>query len=154
MLTFEQKQAILEDFPQLTKKDISMKRVNYHFEGSLYEKTIIVEKLHPNGNGFVFVGALEKYKEQSVKGLVNIRDFSEAELREIVQDAIDYLAEEIDNSPIVEIWTNAEGTTLELVYNYQNYSVYHDKNLEDTFGTREVAVEYLKEEGFNFSKQL
>ncbi|MER1998351.1 MAG: hypothetical protein ABS882_01140 [Lysinibacillus sp.] len=154
MLTFEQKQAILEDFPQLTKKEISMKRINYHFEESLFEKTIVVEKLHPNGNGFVFVGDLEKYKEQSVKGLVNVRDFSEAALREIIQDAINYLAEEIDDSPIVEIWTNEDGTTLELVYNYQNYSVYHNKNLEDTFGTREAAVEYLEEEGFNFSKQL
>lgn len=154
MLTFEQKQAVLAEFTQLTKKEISLKRLNYHFEDSLYEKTIVVEKLHPNGNGFVFVGSLEKYKEQSQKGMVNIRDFSEAELREIVQDSINYLAEEIDDSPIVEIWTNRDGTTLELVYNYQNYSVYHDKNLEDTFGTREAAVQYLKEEGFNFSKQL
>ena len=148
MLTFEQKQAILEDFPQLTKKDISMKRVNYHFEGSLYEKSIVVEKLHPNGNGFVFVGDLPQYAEQAIKGLVNIREYSEAELREIVQASINYLAEEIDDSPIVEIWTNAEGVKLELVYNHQNYSIYHEKNLEDTFGTRESAVEYSEEEGF------
>lgn len=154
MLTFEQKQAVLAEFTQLTKKEISLKRLNYHFEDSLYEKTIVVEKLHPNGNGFVFVGSLEKYKEQAQKGMVNIRDFSEAELREIVQDSINYLAEEIDDSPIVEIWTNEDGAVLELVYNYQNYSVYHDNNLEDTFGKREAAVQYLKEEGFNFSKQL
>ena len=40
MLTFEQKQEIIESFPQLTKKEISLKRVNYHFEGSLYEKSM------------------------------------------------------------------------------------------------------------------
>ena len=75
MLTFEQKQAIIESFPQLTKKEISLKRLNYHFEDSLYEKTIVVEKLHPNGNGFVFVGDLLKYeKEAEGKGLFNIRD--------------------------------------------------------------------------------
>ena len=71
MLTFEQKQTIIESYPQLTKKEISLKRINYHFENSLYEKTIVVEKLHPNGNGFVFVGDLLKYeKEASDKGLV------------------------------------------------------------------------------------
>ena len=95
MLTFEQKQQIIEEFPQLTKKEISLKRVNYHFEESLYEKTIVVEKLHPNGNGFVFVGDLLKYEKEADKGLVNIRDYSEADLREIIQDAINYLSEEV-----------------------------------------------------------
>lgn len=46
MLTFEQKQAIIDSFPELTKKEISLKRLNYHFMDSLYEKTIVVEKLH------------------------------------------------------------------------------------------------------------
>ena len=41
MLTFEQKQQIIEEFPVLKKKEISLKRVNYHFEDSLYEKTVI-----------------------------------------------------------------------------------------------------------------
>ena len=148
MLTFEQKQTILADFPQLVKKEISLKRLNYHFEDSLFEKTIVVEKLHPNGNGFVFVGDLLKYEGQAVKGLVNIRDFTEEQLREIIQDAISYLSEEIDDSPIIEKWVNEDKTELELVYNHQNYSVYHSGNLEDTFGTREAAVQYLEEEGF------
>ncbi len=86
MLTFEQKQAIIEEFSQLTKKEISLKRINYHFEGSLYEKTIVVEKLHPNGNGFVFVGDLLKYeKEANDNGLVNIRDYSERHYAKLLQ---------------------------------------------------------------------
>src|SRR5690606_20551073 len=97
MLTFEQKQAIIESFPELTKKEISLKRLNYHFEDSLYEKTIVVEKLHPNGNGFVYVGDLLKYEKlANDKGLVNIRDFDETQLKEIIQDAIEYLSEEVD----------------------------------------------------------
>ena len=154
MLTFEQKQAIIESFPQLTKKEISLKRLNYHFEDSLYEKTIVVEKLHPNGNGFVFVGDLLKYeKEAAGKGLVNIRDYSEGELREIIEAAINYLAEEIDDTPIIEKWISREGTTkLELEFNNRAWNIYHQGNLEESFGTRDDAVAYLREEGFRLSK--
>lgn len=153
MLTFEQKQAIIELFPQLAKKEISLKRLNYHFEGSLYEKTNVVEKLHPNGNGFVFVGDLLKYEnEANDKGLVNIRDYSEQQLREIVETAIHYLSEEIDDSPIIENWTSREGTKLELEFNNRSWNIYHQGNLEETFGTREDAVAYLREEGFRLSK--
>lgn len=153
MLTFEQKQAIIESFPQLAKNEISLKRLNYHFEGSLYEKTNVVEKLHPNGNGFVFVGDLLKYEnEANDKGLVNIRDYSEQQLREIVETAIHYLSEEIDDSPIIENWTSREGTKLELEFNNRSWNIYHQGNLEETFGTCEDAVAYLREEGFRLSK--
>ncbi|MFY0744446.1 hypothetical protein AB1K09_18420 [Solibacillus silvestris] len=154
MLTFEQKQEIIESFPQLTKKEISLKRVNYHFEGSLYEKSIVVEKLHPNGNGFVFVGDLLKYeKEAGNNGLVNIRDYSEEALREIVRDSINYLSEEEEEIlPIVETWTSREGTKLELEFNDRSWNIYHQGNLEESFGTREDAIAYLREEGFRLSK--
>lgn len=153
MLTFEQKQAIIEEFSQLTKKEISLKRINYHFEGSLYEKTIVVEKLHPNGNGFVFVGDLLKYeKEANDNGLVNIRDYSERALREIIADSIEYLSEEIDDEPIIETWTDRSHTQLKLVYENRSWNVYHNDNLEEAFGTRETAVEYLREEGFRPAK--
>ncbi|QDQ01025.1 hypothetical protein FOH38_11435 [Lysinibacillus fusiformis] len=150
MLTFEQKQAVIESFPELTKKEISMKRVNYHFKDSLYEKTIVVEKLHPNGNGFVFVGDLLRYEnEANDKGLVNIRDYDEQQLREIIEDAIQYLAEEQEaEEPIVEIWRNREGDKLELAFEQRSWNIYHGENLEEAFGTYESAKEYLLEEGF------
>ncbi|MFC7685982.1 hypothetical protein [Ureibacillus sp. GCM10028918] len=152
MLSFEQKQAIIESFPELTKKEISMKRVNYHFEESLYEKTIVVEKLHPNGNGFVYVGDLLKYdKLASDKGLVNIRDFEEHALRDIIRDAIDFLSEDLD-IPVVEKWTSREGLTLELRHHQRDWNIYYQDNLEETFGTREDAVEYLLDEGFKLKK--
>lgn len=149
MLSFEQKQQIIESFLELTKKEISLNRVNYHFEGSLHEKTVVVEKLHPNGNGFVYVGDLLKYQnEANDKGLVNIRDYNESELREIVEDAIFYLSEDPDQ-PIEERWRSKEGTIIELVYEKRSWNVYFQQNLEESFGTREAAVSYLKEEGFN-----
>lgn len=155
MLTFEQKQAIIDQFPELVKKEISLKRLNYHFEDSLYEKTVVVEKLHPNGNGFVFVGDLAKYEAiASDKGLVNIRDFSAEALKEIVADAIAYLGEEIVDEPLIELWRNRDGLELELRFEEPVWNVYHKDNLEDTFGTRDDAASYLNEEGFRFAKQI
>lgn len=148
MLSFEQKSAIIESFPQLSKKPISMNRVNYHYEESLYDKTIVVEKLHPNGNGFVYIGDLEKYKDvANEKGLVNIRDFDEHSLREIVKDAIQYLSEDHD-VPIEETWISKDGIELQLVHYKRDWNIYYQNNLEESFGTREAAVAYLREDGF------
>lgn len=148
MLSFEQKQKVIETFPELTKKEISLKRLNYHFDESLYEKTIVVEKLHPNGNGFVYVGDLLKYEnEANDKGLVNIRDYDEQKLREILSDAIAYLSEDRDQ-PIIEMWASSVGTEIELVYEKRSWNVYFQGNLEESFGTREAAIAYLVEDGF------
>lgn len=154
MLTFEQKQAIIESFSGLTKKEISLKRLNYHYMDSLYEKTIVVEKLHPNGNGFVFVGDLLRYEnEANDKGLVNIRDYDEQQLREIIEDAIQYLSEEVEEQePIVEIWHSRDGSQLQLAFEQRSWNVYHGDNLEEAFGTYEAAKEYLLEEGFRTKK--
>lgn len=155
MLTFEQKQAIIESFPQLTRKEISMKRLNYHFDGSQYEKKIVVEKLHPNGNGFVYVGDLLRYKADD-RGLVNIRDFSEQELREIIEDSLTYLSEVDEVVPEVRIeqsWRNRNDDQLLLVEEDPFWNVYHGFNLEESFGTQEDAENYLYSEGFKPSKK-
>ncbi|GLC89481.1 hypothetical protein [Lysinibacillus piscis] len=154
MLTFEEKQAIIDSFPTLTKKEVSLKRLNYHYADSLYEKTIVVEKLHPNGNGFVFVGDLLRYeKEANDKGLVNIRDYDEQQLREIIEDAIQYLSDEHEaDEPIVENWKSREGTQLQLIFEQRSWNIYHGDNLEEAFGTYEAAKEYLLEEGFRLKK--
>jgi len=148
MLSFEQKQKIIDSFPELSKKEISLKRLNYHYDESQYEKSIVVEKLHPNGNGFVYVGDLLKYEnEVNEKGLVNIRDYDETMLREIIRDAIDYLSE-VPDQPIIETWVSSNGTTIELVYEKRSWNIYFQQNLEESFGTKEAAVSYLREEGF------
>lgn len=154
MLTFEQKKEIIGRFPQLTEKSISMNRLNYHFEGSQYEKTIVVEKLHPNGNGFVYVGDLLAYKSDD-RGLVNIRDFSEQQLVEVIEDSILYLTEvdEVKEEVVIEeSWKNNSNDQLLLVHEDPFWNVYHAFNLEESFGTREEAEAYLREEGFKKSK--
>ena len=155
MLTFEQKTAIIESFPELTKKDVSLKRVNYHFEGSLYDKKTVVYHLHPNGNGFVFVGDLKKYEADS-KGMVNIREASEEELHEMIADSIGILSEEeqFEEEVIEEqVWKNNEGQELKLIHEDTLWNVYHSHNLEESYESFGEAEEYLLSEGFELTSK-
>ncbi|TPG68131.1 hypothetical protein EEL32_07920 [Brevibacillus laterosporus] len=155
MLTFEQKQAIIESFPELTKKEVSLGRLNYHFEESLHDKKIVVNHLHPNGNGFVYAGHLPK-KKTGPKGMINIRDYSEEQLRSLIADSIAHLSTEyvetendLDSAdPIEEIWVNRKGDTLRLVQEDELFNVYTGDNLEDSYNSYKGAVTYLHSEDF------
>lgn len=148
MLTFEEKQAIIESYPELSRKDVSMKRVNYHYAESKFDKTVVVQHLHPNGNAFVYVADVPGYEPDS-RGLVNVRDASEEELRKAIEDAIAGLAEEgREAEPVEEIWLDGHNSQLELKEEFGAWNIYHGLNLEDSFGDYQEAVAYLREEGF------
>ncbi|MGG0668339.1 hypothetical protein [Sporosarcina koreensis] len=152
MLTFEQKQQIIESFPELTRKEVSMKRLNYHYEDSLYDKTVVVQHLHPNGNGFVYVEGIPGY-ETDDRGLVNIREASEEELKKTILDAIRALStEEEEEEPVEEVWVNEQGQKLTLLEEEGFFNIYHGYNLEEGFGDYKEAADYLKEENFKLSK--
>lgn len=160
MLTFEQKLAIIASFPELQRKDVSLGRVNFHYEESVHEKKIVVYHLHPNGNGFVFAGLLEDV-ETDAKGFVNIREFSEDELRSLIARSIESLsAANASEEPDVtsqeegyrpsraEFWRGAGGSRLTLLYQDDLWYVYAGKELDMAFETHEEAVQYLADEGF------
>jgi hypothetical protein len=149
MLTFEQKQAIIESFPDLTRKDVSLKRLNYHYEDSMFDKTIVVQHLHPNGNGFVYVAGIPGY-ETDERGLVNIREATEEELRKTIADSIEMLSDgDVEEQATEQKWTNQNGDVLILIEELGSWNVYHGLNLEDSFGELDEAKAYLKEEGFS-----
>lgn len=151
MLTFEEKEAIIQEFKELTRKEVSLKRVNYHYEESLYEKTTVVYHLHPNGNGFVYVGDLVQYEEANDKGMLNIREATADELRQTIKDSIAYLAteeEEIALEEVEEEWKNKENSKLTLLQEDEMWNIYHGYNLEESFGSYAEARSYLLEEGF------
>ncbi|MDX1806874.1 MAG: hypothetical protein R3267_07600 [Paenisporosarcina sp.] len=155
MLTFEEKTAIIESFPELTKKDVSLKRVNYHYEESLYDKKTVIYHLHPNGNGFVFVGDLKKYNADN-KGMLNIREASEEELREMIKDSIGILSEEevFEEETVEEqVWNNREGQELTLIHEDTLWNIYHGINLEESYESHDEAEEYLLSEGFRKSSK-
>lgn len=156
MLTFEEKKAIIDTFPQLKSKEVSLKRLNYHFEESFYDKTVVVQHLHPNGNGFVYVGDSPDY-EANEKGLVNIRDFSAAELRSVIAESIRMLSEQPEEGAFDQQepssdetqWHNHDGDTIVLAHEDSLWNVYTGRNLEESFESFAEAERYLLEEGFH-----
>lgn len=166
MLTFEQKLEILQSYPELERKDVSLGRVNFHYEDSAYDKKTVVYHLHPNGNGYVYAGLIQGYPVDE-KGLVNIRDFPADELRKIVEQSIQSLmprenAHETAHVPSSNtkqipiprsdspggIWSNANGELLTLKCEDDLWYIYSGMSLEMVFETRQEAGEYLEEEGF------
>lgn len=161
MLTFDQKLAIIASFPELQRKDVSLGRVNFHYEDSVHEKKTVVYHLHPNGNGFVYGGLIDG-QETDAKGLVNIRDCGEEELRSLIARSIASLSagkashsqdqpaqEEPDyRSSRAEFWRGAGGTRLTLLFQDDLWYVYAGKELDMAFETHEEATQYLVDEGF------
>ncbi|MBM6619445.1 hypothetical protein [Bacillus suaedaesalsae] len=150
MLTFEQKLTIIETFPELTRKDVSLKRVNFQYEESLHDKKNVVFHLHPNGNGYVYSELLEGFSSDE-KGMTNIRDFSEEDLRAIIKKSIESLSNYEEEAQIdfdEEIWINSEKHTLTLIYEEGMWNVYAGSMLDGTFPSLNEARQYLEEEGF------
>ncbi|WP_458462464.1 hypothetical protein [Paenibacillus sp.] len=165
MLNVEQKLEVLQSYPQLQRKNVSLGRVNFHYEESAYEKKIVALHIHPNGNGYIYAGLLPNY-ETDAKGFVNIRDYSEADLRTLLDETIKAMS---TNSSAVEAkepeqakaapalattstgggtWINEDGHSLTLKYEDDMWYVYSGVNLDMAFETRSEAGEYLKDEGF------
>jgi hypothetical protein len=165
MLNVEQKLEVLQSYPQLQRKDVSLGRVNFHYEDSAYDKKIVAFHIHPNGNGYIYAGLLPNY-ETDDKGFVNIRDYSEADLRTLLDEtikAMSYNPNEVESkepepaktAPTLAAtstgggtWINEDGHTLTLKYEDDMWYVYSGLNLDMAFESRSEAGEYLKDEGF------
>ena len=148
MLTFEEKLNIIESFPQLVRKDVSLNRVNFHFPESQFEKKIFVYHLHPNGNGFVYAAGLPGYEVDN-KGLVNIREFSAPALILLLEDAIKSLSTVETVETLEETWVNDNQFELTLLNeDLDTWRVYAGDLLDGAFNSYKEAANYLEEEGF------
>lgn len=145
MLTFEEKINIIESFPELQRNDISLGRVNFHFEESVLDKKVVVYRLHPNGNGFVYVEQLDDTYPIDSNGMVNIRDFTEDALRKVIKESIASLSEQ---EPFEETWVNDENQTLLLIDDFYTCDIYAGDMLDGTYATYNAAADYLQQEGF------
>lgn len=146
MLTFEEKLAIIASFPELKRNDVSLGRVNFYFEESVMDKKIVVNHLHPNGNGFVYAELVKDTYKVDPKGMVNIRDFTEQALRKVIKQSIASLSE---SEPFEETWINAENQTLKIVEDTNAWNIFAGEMLDGTYTTYIGAVDYLQQEGFN-----
>ncbi len=148
MLTFEEKLKIIESFPELERKDVSLGRVNFHYNNSSLDKKNVVYHLHPNGNGFIYAGELTGY-EIDDKGMVNIRNFTEKALRNALQNAILSLTADEEEEVANEEWMNRNTQVLTLVKEGDMWNVFADDKLDGTFTTYKEATQFLDEEGFS-----
>ncbi|QQE77278.1 hypothetical protein [Alicyclobacillus sp. SO9] len=88
MLSFEHKREILRSFPELREESISNGRfVNFTFSGSKKPGRTVARELYHSGNGFVCGRYMEDYLTDA-RGWINIKNFKEAELREVVSRSI------------------------------------------------------------------
>ncbi|MEH7502041.1 hypothetical protein V7152_08340 [Neobacillus drentensis] len=155
MLTFNEKLEIIESFPELERKNVSLGRINFQFEDSISDKKNIVYHLHPNGNGFVYAGQLDNY-DTDEKGMVNIRDFSEDQLRKLLKQSIQSLSsvektaveEAIIGESKEERWVDSEKNLLVVINENDSWNIYFGLNLDASFDTYEEAEAFLQEEGF------
>jgi len=147
MLSFEEKLAIIGEFPQLSEKKVSLGRLNFQYEDSAFEKKNVVFHLHPNGNGFVYAGLMPDHKTDD-KGYVNIREFSANELRDMLKASIQSLAEVPEEVFAEELYVNEDGFTLQLIKEGDLYNIYAGDMLDGTFRTHPAALSYLEQEGF------
>ncbi len=172
MLDFERKLAVFSSFPELVRKDVSLGRVNFHYEQSAYDKKTVGYHLHPNGNGFVYA-ALVPGAAADDRGFVNIRDADEDELRALIAASIASLsarpgaggdadapkppgpapkagdASAAKAAATPARWTNAERQELTLAFEDDLWYVFSGNHLESAFETYEEAEAYLREEGFS-----
>ncbi|GIP39424.1 hypothetical protein J31TS4_27040 [Paenibacillus sp. J31TS4] len=142
MLTFEEKQAVLDGFEELERRPVSLGRVNYHYGESAFDKKTVVYHLHPNGNGYVYAGRLDGWQTDD-RGLVNIRDLSAEELRELVAASIRSLT-----APSEETWIGEGGETLTVKPEDDLWYIYAGEQLDLACETYEEVKEYMAEEGF------
>jgi len=156
MLTFEQKLSIIESFPELQRRQVSLGRINFQYEDSCYDKKNVVYHLHPNGNGFVYAGFLKGYLTNE-KDMVNIRDYSAEDLRSLIQASILSLtaspsANAAASAPLEpsasQRWSSIDKQILTLLLEDDLWNLYYGLNLEAAFETYEEAEQYLREEGF------
>jgi len=164
MLSFEEKLAIMQSFPELERRDVSLGRVNFHYDGSLSDKKNVGYHFHPNGNGYIYAAGVDGV-ETDGKGFVNVRDYGAEQLRQLVEQAIRSLggasaggttsaakaaAGTAQDSAGAngEKWRNPDGDELSLQFEDDTWYLFAGLNLEMAFETREEAEEYLADEGF------
>ncbi|QJD85390.1 hypothetical protein [Cohnella herbarum] len=149
MLSFQEKLAIMQSFPQLERRDVSLGRVNFHYERSVIEKKNVGFHFHPNGNGYIFAGEIDGV-ETDEKGFVNIREYTEEQLRALVEESIQSLTgDDSWEEGQEEKWFDSDRNLLVLKFEDDMWHIFSGLNLEMAFETYEEAREYLREEGFN-----
>ncbi|QQE80437.1 hypothetical protein [Alicyclobacillus sp. SO9] len=92
MLSFEHKREILRSFPELREQSISNGHyVNFTFSSSKKPGKTVARELYHSGNGYVCGRYMADYPTDA-RGWINIKNFNEAELKEVVSMSIESMS--------------------------------------------------------------
>jgi hypothetical protein len=94
MLSREKKCEIILSFPNIIQKQIANDRIKFDYEESKAPGKEIIGELSHTGNGYINAKYMSHVSGYSVdpRGWINIKEFSEDELRIIIQKVIDSMS--------------------------------------------------------------
>lgn len=90
-LTFDEKISILNSYSKLGKRSIKPDKINYYHNFTKGRRKTVVGELRKTGNGYIYVGYLEKYKDiTDNRGFINIDKHitNENEFRKLIEEVI------------------------------------------------------------------
>lgn len=91
MLSIEEKRNILNSFEELTERIDEYERHFYYFYDSNSRRKLLGREFSLSGNGYIYGEVLEDYKNIcDDRGWVNVKNFTENKLYDIINKIIDY----------------------------------------------------------------
>lgn len=88
-MSYEQVVNILDEFPELKRKEVSNNRSAYYYPNSPIRKENVLQELHLSGNGYLFVGYLSEYRHRMDKRqFISIKKFTEPEFRDALKQVL------------------------------------------------------------------
>ncbi len=89
-LTLEQKRKIFKSFSELTEQIGKDGRISYKYYGSRRARKEIARELSHTGNGYIYGAYLPECKDElDPRGWINIKDYGEKDLRELIRKVIE-----------------------------------------------------------------
>ena len=90
-LTFDEKTNILNSYSELRRGTTKLDKTNYYCDYAKGRRKTVVGELRKTGNGYIYVGYLEKYKDiADSRGFINIDKHisNEIEFRKLIEEVI------------------------------------------------------------------
>lgn len=91
MLSIEEKRKILNSFEVLTERIDKYERHFYYFYNSNSSRKLLGREFNTTGEGYIYGEVLEDYNDIcDDRGWVNVKNFSEEKLHDIINKIIEY----------------------------------------------------------------
>lgn len=94
-LTYGEKISIFDTYEIFRKDTIKPDKINYYHKESKNKRKVVVRELRETGNGYIFAGYIEDYKDKvDNRGFINMDKYAnnEDELRALLDRVINLLS--------------------------------------------------------------